>query len=156
MNGSSKTINRKEQVKSEVVKNPTITDKKGYIDNFQKWLNNNYRTELVVDGLFGAKTKKAAIKGLQTELNLQFRAKLVIDGIWGSKTKSEIRTVSRGAVGDITRIIQGMLYCLGYDPKGFDGIFGNGCYYAVRTFQGDKNLTVDGICGKNTFETLFK
>ncbi len=75
MNGSSKTIDRKEQVKSEVVKNPAITDKKGYIDNFQKWLNNNYRTGLVVDGLYGTITKKAAIKGLQTELNTQFGAK---------------------------------------------------------------------------------
>lgn len=48
-----------------------------------------------------------------------------------------------------------MLYCLGYDPKGFDGIFGNGCEAAVREFQDDENLSLDGIVGKDTLNKMF-
>lgn len=36
-----------------------------------------------------------------------------------------------------------------------DGIFGNGTYMAVRNYQARHNLTVDGIIGKATWETLF-
>lgn len=48
-----------------------------------------------------------------------------------------------------------MLYCLGYDPKGFDGIFGNGCESAVKAFQDDHNLSVDGVVGQNTLDEMF-
>lgn len=74
----------------------------------------------------------------------------------GPKTKAAIRTVSRGAKGNITRNIQGLLYCLGFDPKGFDGDFGNGSYYAVMAFQKKYKLTQDGLVGRNTFEKMFK
>jgi len=81
---------------------------------------------------------------------------LAVDGIWGSKTKSAIRTVVRGAEGNITRNIQGMLYSMGYDPKGFDVIFGNGCETAVKAFQDDhQNISGDGVVGKNTFARCF-
>ncbi|MGQ4666537.1 peptidoglycan-binding domain-containing protein [Metabacillus halosaccharovorans] len=122
---------------------------------FQEWLNKVYKAGLVVDGIYGPKTKKAALKALQTELNRQFGAKLAVDGIWGPKTKAVIRTVGEKAKGNITRIIQGMLYCLGYNPKGFDGIFGNGTEAAVRAYQKDHVLSVDGVVGENTFDKMF-
>ncbi|MFC0271140.1 peptidoglycan-binding protein [Metabacillus herbersteinensis] len=125
------------------------------IKAFQTWLNTNYRTDLVVDGVNGPKTKTAAIKALQTESNKQFNSKLVVDGKWGPKTQSAIHTVRKGATGNITRIIQGMLYCLGYDPKGFDGEFGNGSYEAVRDLQDDKHLNIDGLVGKATWSKMF-
>ncbi len=140
-------------VKTEVVVNKPVNENK--ISTFQSWLNTNYKAGIKVDGLYGPKTKKAALMALQTELNKQFGAGLKVDGIWGPKTKAAIRTVSRGAKGNITRIIQGMLYCLGFDPKGFDGDFGNGSYYAVMAFQKKNNLTQDGLAGRNTFEKMF-
>ncbi len=143
----------KTEVKTEVVTNPKP---KGKIETFQNWLNQTYKTGIKSDNLYGPKTKKAALMALQTELNRQFNAGLIVDGIWGPKTKAAIRTVSRGAKGNITRIIQGMLYCLGFDPKGFDGIFGNGSYYAVMAFQKKNKLTQDGLVGRNTFEKMFK
>lgn len=140
--------------KPVVVTKPSAPVAKGKIEVFQDWLNSVYKTGIKSDNLYGPKTKKAAIKALQTELNKQYNARLVVDGIWGSKTQAAIRTVSRGAEGNITRIIQGILYCLGYDPKGFDGDFGNGSYYATLTFQKDKKLTEDGKVGKNTFAEM--
>ena len=49
-----------------------------------------------------------------------------------------------------------MLYCIGYNTNGIEGIFGNGTASAVRKFQGDIGISVDGVVGKNTFEKLFK
>lgn len=121
---------------------------------FQQWLNEKYKTSLVVDGIYGEKTKTAAIKALQTELNKQYNARLVVDGVWGSKTKAAIRSVGKGARGNIVFIIQGLLYCLGYSPQGFDGVFGDNTGFAVKAFQKDRKLSQDGIVGKNTFEKL--
>ncbi|MDF1510083.1 peptidoglycan-binding protein [Robertmurraya sp. DFI.2.37] len=121
---------------------------------FQQWLNEKYKTGLVVDGIYGAKTKTGAIKALQTELNKQYNARLVVDGIWGSKTKAAIRSVRKSARGNIVFIIQGLLYCLGYSPQGFDGVFGDNTMVAIKAFQRDRKLSQDGIVGKNTFEKL--
>ncbi|MBO1515654.1 peptidoglycan-binding protein [Metabacillus bambusae] len=149
----------KAKVQSKPVNKPNSSTSKpsgnSYIKKFQQWLNTFYKADLVIDGVYGPKTKAAAIKALQTELNRQFNAGLVVDGKWGPKTHSAIRTASKRAEGNITRIIQGMLYCLGYDPKGFDGDFGNGCDAAVREFQDDENLSIDGRVGKNTFSKMF-
>lgn len=131
-------------------------NKSDKIASFQSWLNSYNFNNIVVDGLYGAKTKKAAIKAYQHELNVQFGANLVVDGIWGPKTRATTVTVSKGARGNITRIIQGMLYGLGYNPKGFDGIFGGGCESALKAFQRDEGIGVDGIAGINTFANLFE
>ncbi|WP_338788829.1 peptidoglycan-binding protein [Metabacillus sp. FJAT-53654] len=149
----SKTVGApKTEVKSVIVHAPKNENK---ISVFQSWLNTNYKAGIKVDGLYGPKTKAATLKALQTELNKQFDAQLVVDGKWGPRTKSAIRTVKKGAKGNITRIIQGMLYCLGYNPKGFDGIFGDGCESAVEVFQDDNSLSSDGIVGRNTFSKMF-
>ncbi len=121
---------------------------------FQSWLNSGYSAGLTVDGLWGPNTKKAAIRALQTELNAQFSKGLSVDGIWGSKTRAACVNVKQGASGNLTRIIQGTLYCRGYDPKGFDGIFGSGCTAAVKAFQADQSLSADGIVGANTWASL--
>lgn len=126
----------------------------GYPAQFQAWLNEGYGAGLDVDGLWGPKTKKGAIKALQTELNNQFGKGLAVDGIWGSKTKAACINVRQGARGNLTHLIQGVLYCRGYDSKGFDGIFGPGCEAAVQSFQRAQGLSVDGVVGKNTWEAL--
>lgn len=121
---------------------------------FQSWLNAGYYAGLTEDGLWGPKTKTGAVRALQTELNAQFGAGLSVDGIWGSKTKAACVNVRQGARGNLTRIIQGTLYCLGYNPQGFDGIFGSGCAAAVRAFQTARGLSADGIVGRNTWAAL--
>lgn len=126
----------------------------GYPAQFQRWLNEGYGAGLDVDGLWGPKTKAGAVRALQTELNAQFGTGLSVDGIWGPRTKAACVNVRQGAKGNLTRIIQGILYCRGYDPKGFDGIFGAGCAAAVKTFQTDAGLSADGIVGKNTWAAL--
>ena len=52
-------------------------------------------------------------------------------------------------------IMQFKLKMLGYSVGNADMIFGANTEKAVRAFQKDKGLTVDGICGKNTWSKLF-
>lgn len=126
------------------------------IKYIQETLNQRYDTGLVVDGYYGPNTKKGIVKGLQHELNVQFKAGLVEDGIFGARTKASCPIVRKGARGNITWLIQAMLYCRGYNTNGIDGIYGDGTFNAVCNFQKNNGLIADGICGKNTFEKLFK
>ena len=142
------------QQSAPVASTGTATAPQGYPARFQSWLNAGYSAGLTVDGLWGPKTKAGAIKALQSELNAQFGKGLTVDGLWGPKTRAACVNVKQGASGNLTRIIQGILYCRGYDPKGFDGIFGAGCAAAVKTFQTDAGLSADGIVGKNTWAAL--
>ncbi len=121
----------------------------------QTWLNENYNAGLTVDGIYGRLTKAALVKALQTELNRQCDAGLVVDGIFGPRTKAAIFNVGAGRQGNITRTLQGLLICTGFNPGGFTGYFGAGTEAAVREFQYRAGLTVDGVAGKATFAALF-
>ena len=126
------------------------------IKYIQNKLNARYNTSLNVDGIFGPLTKKAMVKGLQIELNTQCGARLNIDGIFGSLTKSACPNVKQGMRGNITWLIQARLYTLGFNTNGVEGIYGSGTKNAVAKYQSSVNIASDGICGKNTFEKLFK
>lgn len=139
---------------AETAAEPDTDARDSYPAQFQAWLNEGYGAGLDVDGIWGSKTKSGAIRALQTELNNQFGAGLSVDGLWGPKTKAACVNVRQGARGNLTRIIQGTLYCLGYNPQGFDGIFGSGCAAAVRAFQTARSLSSDGIVGRNTWAAL--
>ncbi len=67
-------------------------------------------------------------------------------------------TLRKGSKGDAVRELQTMLLKLGYDlgPCGIDGDFGKSTDAAVRSFQSDHWLTVDGVVGKNTWAELEK
>ena len=49
-----------------------------------------------------------------------------------------------------------LLMLRGYNPNGVEcpGIFGSGLEAAVRQYQKDAGLKVDGIAGKNTIKSL--
>lgn len=121
---------------------------------FQKWLNSSYGAGLTVDGKYGTLTKTGAVKGLQKELNTQNGAKLTVDGKWGAKTKAACVIVKKGASGNMTRIIQGVLIGNGYKPGNIDGSFGSGTELAVKAYQKAKGLTADGIVGAKTFAKM--
>ena len=59
-----------------------------------------------------------------------------------------------GSRGDEVTQIQTRLAELGYDPGTADGIFGSRTQAAVRAFQQDYGLAVDGIVGDNTLRAL--
>lgn len=126
----------------------------GKIASIQSTLNSRYGFNIAVDNIYGAETHTALVKGLQAELNKQFNAGLDIDGIFGPLTRNACVVVEKGDEGNITYLIQSMLICKGYDLEA-DSMFGNITDSAVKKFQQENNLTVDGKVGKFTFEKLF-
>ena len=64
-----------------------------------------------------------------------------------SKPSANIGNGSRGAG---VKWLQWELNFFGYDCGGVDGLFGMRTRAALRRFQSDKGLQVDGICGQKT------
>ena len=127
---------------------PSSSSGSSAIKAVQRWLNGFVSVNLVVDGIYGPKTKKALVKAWQRVVGT------VQDGIWGPKTKAATPVLKKGSKGNAVRVLQGILICLGYDTGGFDGDFGSKTDTAVRAFQRANGLTVDGQAGKNTFAKL--
>lgn len=128
--------------------------------------------ETPVDGYYKDKTI-AAVKAFQKDNNL------AIDGLAGKKTFaalltaqgadkpeetrpaegkdfSSYPTIRKGAINEYVKELQTILVALGYDigKTGIDSNFGSKTQQAVRNFQKDKNLKVDGIVGKATWGAL--
>ncbi len=126
------------------------------------------------DGIFGAKTKQAVI-ALQKEYGLEQ------DGVIGSATWDILMSFSldtteqtpeyddeNPSIGGVTKKLQfgskgaevtrlqTWLIDLGYlDDGQADGIFGRKTRTAVRKFQKDYKLTVDGVVGTKTYVQLY-
>lgn len=126
------------------------------------------------DGIYGPKTAAAVA---QWQANLQITA----DGIWGPQTEQathdlfvflgNLQAVSpsnpffdaladarnqvlqQGSSGGAVKILQVALNGKGYSLVG-DGIFGPLTDAAVRQFQSDNGLQVDGIVGPQTWGAL--
>ena len=59
-------------------------------------------------------------------------------------------TLKKGSKGDDVKKLQEKLNKLGYDCGTADGVYGNSTVKAVKSFQQDHMLTVDGIAGMAT------
>ncbi len=100
-----------------------------------------------IDGILGNQSV-SAIKKFQRDYGLS------VDGIVGSKTLTALG-LNTGSSGNYSVTeIQKKLKNLGYYTGSVDGIFGSKSITAVRNFQRDYGLTVDGIVGKNTAKAL--
>ncbi|WP_354004546.1 peptidoglycan recognition protein family protein [Alkalihalophilus pseudofirmus] len=64
--------------------------------------------------------------------------------------------IKNGDRGDAVKSLQERLNSIGYDCGIADGIFGNATDTAVKHFQRDKGLIVDGIVGQNTLDAITK
>ncbi len=63
--------------------------------------------------------------------------------------------LKKGIKGENVKQLQIKLNNLGYNCD-IDGVFGNKTEIAVKNFQKDHNLVVDGIAGKNTYDKLLQ
>ena len=124
----------------------------------QQHLNNFCGAGLTVDGEFGPKTQAGIIKAFQTACILDYSANIKADGIWGPNTSTAIGNhyVKLGETQYLATAVEAALYCKGYNPKGCEspGTIGSGCDAAIRAFQRDNGLSVDGSAGRNTILKL--
>lgn len=74
----------------------------------------------------------------------------------GGQTVSSKKTIRKGNYGALVKECQTMLQKLGYDLGicGVDGDFGQATEKAVKQFQRDHGLTVDGVVGQKTWAAL--
>lgn len=131
--------------------------KSGSRNNFvfllQFILKNQYNQNIDVDGIFGQRTQNAV-------RNFQQTNSLSVDGMVGQNTWKTLLTLApepllkRGSRGAYTRYLQQLLESKMIPVSGIDGIFGAQTENAVRRFQQDNGLTVDGIVGTNTWNAL--
>ena len=120
-------------------------------------LNNFTGAGIDIDGLYGPDTKKGGIMVLQTAINMDYRAGLAIDGILGAMTLQALGShfVCRGECQYMVTALEILLMLKGYNTQvECPGSFGSGLEAAVRQYQKDHGLTVDGIAGRNTFMSL--
>ena len=62
--------------------------------------------------------------------------------------------VRQGSRGVYVLVLQDALNALGYSTYTLDGIFGSLTYNALRSFQRNNGLSVDGICGCNSWTRI--
>jgi peptidoglycan hydrolase-like protein with peptidoglycan-binding domain len=118
----------------------------------QNRLNMRWYDPGPIDGIFGPKTAKA-VRWYQRDRNLDD------DGIIGPKTWARLDppTIKRGANGNAVKLCQRLLEDFDYkpfDPGQVDGDFGQNTEKAVRNFQDEFGLEVDGVVGPVTWAAL--
>lgn len=128
-----------------------------------KLINKGYSVESSgADGIFGAGTEQA-VKQFQADNGL------TADGMIGPATWKKLEesttvmpssypgaVIGMGARGENVVKIQNELIRRGYDvPGGADGQYGSGARNAVRAFQKDHGLDIDGDVGEKTWYALF-
>ena len=123
-----------------------------------------------VDGYFGSQTQRAV-------RNFQSRNGLTVTGVAdsymqqvlysaaavaasgsgsGSSSSTGYRLLYWGCKGDAVRRLQQALLDAGYKQvRVADGIYGQWTYDAVRAYQKDHGLAVDGIAGRKTQNSLY-
>ncbi len=123
------------------------------VKDLQKVLNGTFvDISLVVDGVFGKQTQEAV-----TVFQKQYG--LTPDGIVGPNTWAVIDTIvrstlRRGSTGEDVVYLQRRLNGIGFGHLVVDGIFGAATEEAVKKFQEQYGLTVDGIVGIQTWAKL--
>lgn len=103
----------------------------------QQWLNETYGNDsrfntVNEDGKTGWSTIYALRRALQIELGIQETS-----NSFGPTTYSLCPTIAQGSEGNLVYIVQGGLWCKGYNPGGFTGYYGNGTYNAVKQLKTD-------------------
>ena len=142
-------------VPRELVNYPTI--RRGDRNNFVvalQYLLNEYGANIVPDGIFGGNTYNAVV-------TFQKNNNLTQDGIVGANTWRALlnleptsQVLRNGNRSSAVLFLQKLLLSYLYPISDLDGIFGPETERAVRSFQSENGLTVDGIVGRNTWSAL--
>lgn len=96
-------------------------------------------------------TSSGKVNGItgNVDLNIKYN---IAEG--EKETEKNRKTLQRGDFGADVVYLQQRLISKGYGVGAVDGKFGNKTLEAVKAFQAENNLTVDGIVGNNTWNTL--
>ena len=62
--------------------------------------------------------------------------------------------IDKSMAGTDVAVLQAVLSARGYYTGALDGVFGDALDVAVRKFQMDHDLVVDGVCGPMTWRKI--
>lgn len=138
----------------------------GNVAKGQQWLNTNYGALiksscgglLKVDNDYGAKSRAGALAVFKDVANRKFGCHLTPSNsnfLGDTKTAAANALTKRGSNGTFTYLVQFILSGKHYYFSSMDADFGTGTENAVKSFQRDRGLTVDGQVGANTWYALF-
>ncbi len=128
----------------------------------QRWVNTTYKGKSGFNaapesGRTGWSTMYALTRALQIELGISTPADSFGPATssaykaWGELELGKVPTNTKGQ--NIVKILQGAMYCKGYGPGGFTGVFGEGTKSAVIDLQTDAGLPIkDG----KVYDYIFK
>ena len=144
----------------------TSTSGDSNVKKGQKWLNTNYKDTikkhcgalLGEDGAYGSKSRAAAICVWKDLCNRKHGAKLDPSNsnfLDSCKKAAKKATIKKGASGTFVYLIEFVLAAKGFYFGAMDAEFGSGLYAAVKSFQKERGLTVDGVVGPDTWYALF-
>ena len=159
VSGDYKTLTRSSKYQSRVVPLQRRLKELGYYTGS-------------IDGYFGSKTYRA-VRNFQSRNGLSVTGKAdprtqevlysasakKASGSSSSSSSSSTgyRLLYWGCEGSAVKRLQNALIAAGYKSivRTADGIYGRWTYDAVRAFQRDHGLSVDGVAGKNTQNALY-
>jgi len=101
-----------------------------------------------IDGVYGPSTT-AAVKALQIDLGVT-----PADGRFGPKTAAALDQKQKGKGTATVVQLQSDLTTLGYFVTRIDGVYGPATTQAVKLFQQNNGLTVDGVAGPKTMAAI--
>lgn len=123
------------------------------VKEFQTLVNAKGYSPGKMDGIYG-NNSVSACKAFQKDSGLS------VDGMCGDKTWAALegrRTLKKTSPlmnGADVKEFQTKVKEKGFDAGAIDGKYGDKCVAACKAFQGAMGLSVDGICGKNTWAAL--
>lgn len=102
-----------------------------------------------------SKEGKYIVRYLQTTLNNVYKCNLIVDGIYGKATKSAVKKhyLKKGHKGDHVVWLQKALINRGHGIEA-DGSFGNKTKAAVIAYQKSRGLSADGYAGYDTHTAI--
>lgn len=101
--------------------------------------------------------RRGGVKGKQIDINAHSGVPNK-KGTYDSTDTPTARNIKQGSRGEDVKTLQKMLIGAGYDcgKTGADGICGKNTVAAIKAYQKDNGLTVDGIAGPKTIGKLNK
>lgn len=101
--------------------------------------------------------RRGGVKGQQIDINAHSGVPNK-KGTYDSSTAPTLRNIRQGTRGDDVKTLQQLLIDAGYScgATGADGICGKNTTAAIRAYQQDHGLAVDGIAGPKTIGELNK
>lgn len=121
----------------------------------QEWLNKTYDGDsrynhLKTDGITGWSTIYGLRRALQIEEGITSAS-----NNFGPSTYSKCPNINKGDTGRLVYIVQGGLWCKGYNPGGLNGNYGEGTAAAVKQFKIDAGFSnADGNMNRDFMKAL--